>query len=417
MIPEDWEKNVWHISNPPLWPKPPQWMSFTMLSELESCSRRCALTIAEYPNVWGKQGYPNIPRISSIEGTVTHLALKKISHALARRRCHSLRDANAFSTLKDLGGYTVIITDCIESVLRQYEGNPRATPVMEYVKLRLLPRVPKLRTHVQRLLSRIHLAADDLLTTNEVGERIRPPSHQLPYGSHTEVELKVPEMRWHGIADLLTHTSQSCEIRDFKSGVYKPQHKFQLFIYALLWALDRHLNPHGRIADKLVLSYGEHDMEIPAPSSSELSSLAAEIRKRTEMALIELQHTPPEARPSQENCEYCIVRQLCEEYWHWLRHPQKSYGESSARYVTDLQIRLTAQHGPTSWDGMVESSRSINVGQPILLRTLNVPFGLHAGQRIRLLNIRINDPLNEDIEKENHVAIASMGVNTEVFHI
>jgi len=166
---------------------------------------------------------------------------------------------------------------------------------------------------------------------------------------------------------------------------------------------------------ELVLSYDEHDMEIPAPSRSELSSFAAEIRKRTVSALIELQHMPPEARPSQENCEYCIVRQLCEEYWHWLRQPQKSYGESSARHFTDLQIKLTAQHGPTSWDGVVESSRSINVGQSILLRTLIVPFSLHAGQRIRLLNIRINEPVSEDIEKNNHFPIASMGINTEVF--
>jgi hypothetical protein len=414
-MPENWERNVWCISNPPVWPKPPQWMSFTMLSELESCSRRCALTIAEYPSVWEKQGYPHIPRISSIEGTVIHLALKKISHALAKRRSHSLKDAYAVSALKDLGGYTVIITDCIESVLRQYEGNPRATPVMECIKQFLLPRVPKLRAHIQRLLSRIHLAADDSITSDEVGKRIRPFSHQLPYGSHTEVELKVPDMGWHGVADLLTHTPADCEIRDFKSGVYKPQHKLQLLIYALLWALDRNLNPHGRLADKLVLSYDEHDVEIPAPNRDGLSSLEAEIRKRTETVIIELQHVPPEARPSQENCEYCIVRQLCEEYWHWLRHTGKCYDKSPAGLFTDLQIELTARHGPTSWDGMVESSRLIDVGQSILLRTINVPFDLHAGQRIRLLHIYINVSQAENYETEQHATIATMGTNTEVF--
>lgn len=414
---ENSDTTVWYISNPPAWPKPPHWMSFSTLSELEACSRRWALSVADYPHVWKKRGYPRIPQISALEGTVVHLALEKISHALVKRGCHSLIEERAFTTLKDLGGYTVIITDCIESALRQYEGNPRATPVLGYVRQRLVPRVPKIRTHVQRLLSRIHLATGDGIPLDAAGDSMGASSHQLPYGSHAEIELKVPELGWHGIADFLTHTSHFCEIRDFKTGTYKPQQKFQLLTYALLWARDRNLNPLGRLANKLVLSYDENDVEVPAPNEDDLSSLEIEIRKRTEAVLLDLRLAPPEARPSQENCAYCSVRQLCEEYWQWQWHGQQKecYSEFPAGFFTDLQIQLTTRHGPTSWNGIAESSPSINVGQSILLRTSNVPFSLRSGQRIRLLNVHINKSLGEDFESENPTTIATMGTNTEVF--
>lgn len=417
MMSENSDTTVWYISNPPAWPKPPQWMSFSTLSELEACSRRWALSTADYPHVWKKRGYPRIPQISTLEGTVVHLALEKIAHALVKRGCHSLIEERAFTTLKGLGGYTVIITDCIESALRQYEGNPRATPLLGYVRQRLVPRMPKIRNRVQRLLSRIHLAAGDGIPLDVAGDSIGASSHPLSYGSHTEIELKVPELGWHGIADLLTHTSHFCEIRDFKTGIYKPQQKFQLLTYALLWARDRNLNPLGRLATKLVLSYDEHDVEIPAPNKDDLSSLEIEIRKRTETVLFDLRLAPPEARPGQGNCVYCSVRQLCEEYWQWHGQQKEYDSESPTGLFTDLQIQLTARHGPTSWDGISESSPSINVGQSILLRTSNVPFGLRPGQRIRLLNIHTNTSQNENFESENHIIIATMGTNTEVFQI
>jgi hypothetical protein len=145
------------------------------------------------------------------------------------------------------------------------------------------------------------------------------------------------------------------------------------------------------------------------------SSLEIEIRKRTETVLFDLRLEPPEARPSQENCAYCSVRQLCEEYWQWHGQPKECSSESPTGLFTDLQIQLTARHGPASWDGISESSPFISVGQLILLRTSNVPFGLRSGQRIRLLNVYMNKYLGEDFESESHTTIATMGTNTEVF--
>lgn len=405
---------VWLVSSPSVWPKAPHWMSFSTLSELETCPRRWALSAADYPHVWEKCGYPRRPQISALEGTVVHLALEKISHALAKHGCHSLIEERAFSALKELGGYTVIIAECIDCALRPYEGNPRATPILDGARQQLTPRAPKFRTHIQRLLSRIRLVSRDGVALDAPAHGIEGSMHQLPHGSHAEVELQVPELGWHGVADLLTLTSSFCEIRDFKTGVSKPQHEFQLRLYALLWARDRNLNPSGRLADRLVLSYDESDVEVPVPREDELRFLEDEIRRRTAVVLSDLRLDPPDARPSQESCPYCSVRQLCEEYWKWHVRQEKG-GEFPEGQFADLQVKISARHGPTSWDGIVESSSTINVGLPILLRTSNVPFDLRPGQRVRILNIHVDVSMEECIENEPTQVVATMGINTEMF--
>ena len=390
-------------------------MSFSTLSELEACPRRWALSVADYLHVWEKRGYPPRPQITALEGAVVHLALQKITHVLAKHGCTSLREACAFSALKELGGYTAIIAECIDCALHPYEGNPRAAPILDTARQRLSTRVPDFRIRVQKLLSRISLASSNGASLRATAHGINEYRHQLFHGSHAEVELQVPELDWHGVADLLTLTSGFCEIRDFKTGISKPQYEFQLRIYALLWSLDRNLNPSGRLADKLVISYDENDVEIPAPREDELRFLEDEIRRRTAVVLADLRLNPPDARPSQESCVYCSVRQLCEDYWKWNVREEKG-GESPENQFTDLQIRLSARHGPASWDGIVEASSAIKVGWPILLRISKLLFELHPGQRLRILNLKISIYEKEQSGENNLPQIvATAGINTELF--
>jgi len=392
-------------------------MSFSTLFELEACPRRWALNSANYPHMWEKQGYPSKPQISALEGSVVHLALQKISNALSKNGCTSLREARAISSLKELGGYTVIITECIDSALHPYEENPRAIPILDTYRQRLITRVPEFRIRIQRHISRINLVSRVGVSLESPSHGINKSRHQLLYGSHPEVMLQVPELGWHGMADLLTLNSKFCEIRDFKSGIPKPQHELQIRIYALLCALDRNLNPYGRLADKLVISYEEKDAEIPFPKKDELRYLEDEIRRRTAEALDDLQANPPEARPSQEICVYCTVRQLCEDYWNWNVRKNRD-GESSEYQFADLQIKLSSRHGPTSWDGVVENSSDFKDGRKILLRTSKIPFELQTGQRLRILNIKLNIYQEEQSgDHEPSQIIATVGTNTELFLI
>jgi len=87
-------------------------MSFSTLLEVEACPKQWALSSADYPNIWERRGYPNRPFISTLEGTVVHLALERILHSLTKHGCRTLLEEQAFAILKELGGFTVIIADC-----------------------------------------------------------------------------------------------------------------------------------------------------------------------------------------------------------------------------------------------------------------------------------------------------------------
>lgn len=254
-------------------------MSFAALMDIETCPRRWALSAAEYPHLWKRRGYPHVPQLASIEGTVVHLALKTVTSAIVERGCPSLTDESALLTLRELGGYTAIIRRSLERALQPYQENPRAAPVLDIVRTQLSGRIPELRSRVQKFLSRIHIEP----RTGKPGGASAYPKvgsrQQLPLGSHSEVELRVSELRWLGVADLITLMKRCCEIRDFKTGTLKEEHEFQVRTYALLWARDADLNPSGRLADKLVLSGVQGDLEVPAPNPHELRSLEDEIRQ------------------------------------------------------------------------------------------------------------------------------------------
>lgn len=407
--------DFWRVLSPTAWPEAPLWMSFSTLIELEVCPRRWALTTAEYSDLWNNRGYPSIPQPSALEGTVVHLSLQKITGALIENGCPSVADESAISTLRELGGYTAIITDSLERGLLPYRENPRAAPALDRIRTRITARVPELRTRVQRYLARIRPEPRTIVHGETVIHPDGEPRHALQHGTYTEVLLQSSELNWRGVADMLTLSTTQCEIRDFKTGAPKEEHQDQLWTYALLWARDVGSNPAGRLADKLVLSYDERDVEVPSPEASKLCSFEDAIKKRTDAALANLQSGNPRARTSLENCMYCVVRHLCEEYWHWLARHYPKDEETKGRYI-DIQIKLSSQHGPSSWDGEVEYGPAMQAGAAILLRTEQLAFDLHPGQRLRLLNVHVSIPSEETgTKKGHHLIVATMGSRSEMF--
>ena len=405
--------SIWQVLKPSEWPKVPVWMSFSTLLELESCPRRWALSAAEYPGIWDRRGYPSPLHPVALEGMIVHLALQRITSAFAKRGCSSLADKRAIATLRELGGYTAIILDCLERTLARYEKNPRVVAALSGIRQRLTYRVPDLRSRVQRFLSRIRPESDTIHKEYDVCHQANP-RRELSLGCHTEVELRADGLKWLGVVDLLTLSAGICEIRDFKTGIPKEEHEFQLRIYALLWILDHVSNPTGRLADKLVISYDEGDIEIAPPNEKDIRILEDELRERTETALAALAHNPPEARLARKNCESCIVRHLCDDYWEWNSWDNQNEGLFKNQFV-DLQVRLTGSHGPHSWDGVIESPPYPNAMKPILLRTGSLSLNLRLGQRVRVLDVLISMSNEESIEDKSAPVVATMGANSEMF--
>lgn len=402
----------WCASKPECWPKPPKLLSFSMLAELEECPHRWALRSAEYPNVWDRRGYPDFPHTATIVGAIVHRVLELVAKTLSLDGVASIEDDHAIMSIKRLGGYSKMIQSCIDDALVGLEGNPRIQLHIDRISRELQSHIPQMRSRVQSLVARLQLC-------RAKGKRVSAQSGRdcrraLGDGSFVEVSLSSVTLGYRGVADLITIRNGLIEIRDYKTGAPKPKDEQQIRLYALLWARDDLLNPTGRLASKLTLSYISHDTEVIAPGARELEALEGEYRSRSEQVLKEAQAKTPEARPSFENCEYCSVKHLCEEYWSHAPNGDESRSSSGGSFG-DLQLVLLGAHGPSSWDAKVTISPGLRPGSNVLLRLSRWYPSLNEGQVLRALGVHISQSEPDGAEKAHHPIVATMGKFSELF--
>ena len=399
---------LWIADAPAAWPDAPGEMTVTTLGEIESCSRRWALSAGHYPDLWNGRGYPPRVQLGALSGTVVHLALEVITRSLIRAGCPSLRDPNALQVMRDLGGYTKVVNDCIDRALSRLAGSPRAQRVLEFAARSLRAQVPELRTRVQTMLCRVRLSRIPARHAEGNTPRARGP---LTMGAFPEIELRAEEIGWKGKADLIVLSSDACEITDFKTGAPNEGHGFQIQVYALLWSRDAELNPDRRRADRLLLAYDGGAIEIAAPTESELDELEILLRARRGAAHETVSHHPPEARPDPKNCRYCGVRQLCDEYWTAETQRRMVQGSEDRRFG-DVEVTVTGRHGPSSWDARVELSRDVPTGKSAVIRTSG-DLELSPGGRLRVLDAA----LIMDDEDQAQPAVITLGTLSEAYAV
>ncbi len=401
---------IWRVMEPAEWPAPPEQFSYSQFHELEQCPRRWALSRAMYPDVWGRGGYPPKVFPGTLVGSIVHNALEEIVPALARAGCTSMHDPRVVDVLRELGGIREVLNRQLHRVVQSVAENPRLGVKPEEWVHDLERHIPDMRVRVQSFLSRIELhpslaAVSERTWAAGMGDR-RP----LGFGSHPEVDLFVAHLRWMGRADLINLSAHSCEILDFKTGEKKEEHLFQLRVYALLWARDVVVNPTGRLADQLTVSYSDRSVTFPAPSAMELDELEEELIMRATAAVKDAETVPPPARPDAMYCRLCSVRQMCGEYWEAM--PLNSC-EVADPPLYDLQIRYSQKYGLRTWRALVEHSPLLAPGTKILIRLPSERHPaytvLETGRRCRILGARIL------ANGEENIPTALLSASSEAF--
>ncbi|MBI5647634.1 MAG: PD-(D/E)XK nuclease family protein [Ignavibacteriae bacterium] len=378
-------------------------------AEIEECPRRWALSAAEYPELWSGRGYPPKLQVAALAGSVVHLALEIITKHLASAGVPSIGDPNAPQVLRELGGYTRVVEECVKRLLKRFVDNPRAGVLMEHAQRTLRGQVPALRARVQSMLSRLRLPKGVLVPTAPSSPKSSSPPPRLPLlnGTYPEIEVRAKSIGWKAKLDLLVLDDGACEITDFKTGAADETHKFQVRVYAVMWRLDDELNPSGRVVKRLVLAYESQDVDVPPPSASEIDDLGRELFERRQTAEAALAARPPSARPNTESCRYCGVRQLCDSYWGNAVQVVSDDG-----HFGDVELKITGRHGPTSWDAVVVRARDLPAKTAALLR-LQHPKEFKTGTHVRVLD----GALARDPEDATAPAIVTLSALSEAYHV
>jgi len=380
-------------------------MTVTTLAEIAACPRRWALSAGDYPDIWSGIGYPPRIHFASLGGSVVHLVLERITKLLVRRGCTSASHPGATAVLREIGGYSKLVHDCIDTVLERLRGNPRAVPILEATERKLRAQAADFRMRAQQILSRLRLPRAGAELDDIQGDKRRG---RLSNGTYSELLLRAPDIGWKGKVDLLVLTETTCELVDFKTGAFDESHRQQLLTYAVLWNHDKVLNPDGRVATRLILSYPGSDHAFAAPTAEEMEQLENQLVRNRESAHLALAHRPPEARPSAQNCRFCDVRHMCDEYW--LPSTQRAiWASSQQQSFVDAEITVTSKHGPSSWDGTAVALGAAEPGARVLLRTTS-GLELRAGARLRVVDAAVSLPSDQE-----RTTILTLGKYSELY--
>lgn len=388
-------------------PQPPFW-SYSSLKEIEACPRRYMLSRASYPDLWSDQGYPPVPSVPAIMGDAIHGALETIVKALVEAGCESSRAPGAIEVFKSLGGFTVLIEQAVSTRLNRIKTNPRLDAERcRRLTRELGDRVADARGQVQEYLSRGKFPAKptDAAVPAQGSAEQEPPAfgrHAVGPGAHPEVTLADEELRLMGRVDLLTVGDGNADIVDYKTGAEDPSHFDQLRLYALLWDLDRVVNPNGVPATGLTAAYHNHDVTVAAPTAAELRDLEEAVRVRIAAADALFATASPPARPSVEQCGMCHVRSLCDAYWASVA-PDPSTVKNGDWFDYEGIV------GPANGVRSLWMLSAASGQKELLLRTTSTSKPLEIGSRVRLLGLRC------DADPEVPATTARMTASSEVF--
>ena len=350
------------------WPAPPAKWHFSALKDVEACPRRWALSNATYSGLWDGRGYPRRPSLAALTGRVVHRSAESILHSLASAGCKGLEDPASAVVLRDLGGISGVVHLQLEAELHELQPNPRAARMSDSLKRYMTEHVPSMRTTVQQLMRSV-----ERISPRQ--QRALPAPYQpsrLSPGTYPEQVVEDDALPFMGVIDLLEVTEDGAEITDFKSGSPEVAHEEQIRCYSALWRHDRARNPEGRPAMRLRIAYPSGSIDLALDGVDDEATRDS-LRTRISLATEALGREGPDASPSPDNCQYCSVRHLCNEYWE--------SGTNEARTNT-FDLELEVQELRTANSATVQLPR--NSSNATILGQID---GIGPGDRVRALEL------------------------------
>jgi CRISPR/Cas system-associated exonuclease Cas4 (RecB family) len=362
---------VYTTSTPTQWQPPPEWMNFHYLIRAEQCPRSAALRYATYSQLWNRRGYPDKPSLAALSGTVMHRTVARIIRALADNGVDSTQDPRYVSVLKNLGGYSRVIAESVADVSRSLAGNPRFDLVRSSSLARLENRLPAIREHVQLQLAKLSWNLQPSPPEQPDDFDLAPAAAHtrlpLGQGTHFEVELRHPGIKWKGFVDLIELRDDFCAIEDFKSGAPSDDHLLQLQIYGLLWSHDEELNPARIAVNKLAICYPNGDRIVPY-TEKDSTKLARALQTRTDAVRKAVSGPESQANLDAERCPKCDVRHLCSAYWTGDRPATMNVQSADKSQLDDIHLTLRSRKGQNAWLAECQLSNRVPVGSTVLLR-------------------------------------------------
>lgn len=373
-------------------PAPPRW-SYSALQEWRQCPRRWWLLRARYAEWVGR--YPQPMHTATIAGRLVHDALE----AFAIHSAEAAGDGGYEDARRSFSVRRFMKQRLRNLIGEEVEPNPRADTADLLARLSLDECVNQFRSAAAKvILPVIPSNRDDSCSADPTGA-------YLPDGPERTITVEDPPLT--GRLDW----TKSGTICDFKTGDSDPTHPEQLRMYALLAWIAFGVRPKG-----LEVHYVRTDdrVEVPVPSEAELEALRDALRHEITAANRAIRSGSVSARPSEEQCRWCPVRQHCDAFWsdtatEPLRWPACAQQEKEPTTpVLYADVELTGFLGGTSVDGYHGAAQAGGSDQV----AVSLPAAWSPGPGVRPERVHV---LGARIEKRPGGTAVSVSRHTEVF--
>lgn len=390
-------ERFYFLARPTEWAAPPKMYSFSSLKQIDECPRRWQLQYSKYE---GLDRYPSRPNPAAVEGRIIHSLLEKLFRALA---CYGMPLIGSETFQKCIS--EIDINLAISRSIRDYEERIALNPRGHGFQLR--SSIQQLRNKVVQIFRDQY----DKIRKNTPPSIIRSSYNTLKKQSCndvtgndfavilnknkilTELTLEHMELPFSGIIDFIWLDDEGMKISDFKSGAYKHDHKDQVLMYALLLKSNLQCLPK-----EAFIVYPDRSERVEIDENI-VENVFFDLKNKIITAKRELKSVPAKTSLN-ENCQYCPVRQLCDQYWVSLSNDPQQVKKSG---IVDLEVEVTGIHSNHGFVGRRSDCDNLKV-----VYETNVAKGLpiiKSGERLRIIGGK---------QLANEIEIMPW---TEVFHL